>query len=180
MNLQEIKDRSATYATKAVAKAALTAIKETAKNDKGNITQTIEVADSSGKHIIYFKAGNGQGFSPDEIGTWFGFECWTKKSEQSGKTYVSAVLGNPNALEPPPDATHTIQQATTQAQSSDNERLRSMCLSYAKDLAAAKVIELGAIKGMADEFLAYIANKPVHQVQQAPPQTGPPEEDIPW
>lgn len=180
MNLQEIKDRGATYATKAVAKAALTAIKETAKNDKGNITQTIEVADSSGKHVIYFKAGSGHGFSADEIGTWFGFECWTKKSDQSGKIYVSAVLGNPNALEPPANATQVVQEATTQAQSGDNERLRSMCLSYAKDLAVAGKIELGGINGFADTFLAYIENKPVHKVQaetQTEPQT---DEEIPW
>ncbi len=178
MNLQEIKDRGATYATRAAAKAALTAIKETAKNDKGNITQTIEVADSSGKHTIYFKAGNGAGFSVGEIGTWFFFDCWTTASQQSGKNYLSAVLGNPNAIEPPANATQTIQQATTQAQSSDNERLRSMCLSYAKDLAVAGKIELGGINGFADDFLAYIENKPVHKVQAAPPESE--EELIPF
>jgi len=172
MNLQDVLVANPTGAkTAIVVKAKLVEVVETSKTLKGKPKQTILVADSSGQRKLTLYPGQVP-HTTNDLGKYFDYKVWCNNYQ--GNIYLQAFLDSPEPVKPAPQQAEAADKAVT---SQGNERLRSMCLSYAKDLAVAGKIELGAINGFADEFLAYIENRPVREVQSV---TNLPDEEIPW
>ncbi len=176
MNLEQIRQANPGDAkTGIVANAKVLSAEGITYTTNGKPKQTVLIADGSGQHKITLYLGSNAALGEKEFGTFFDFKVWC--NNYKNQVYLQAFLDNPE----PVHATATEATATNKAVSTqDNEARRGYALRYAVDLAVGGVIELGAINGFADEFVAYMENKPVHQVQQAAPQTGPPDEDMPW